>query len=92
VMIPTAADGSTPRVTVGVEVGPDARCQFFAAVQPEPPRPFGSPFTATPGRWVGATLGLFAARPPTADAAEPPTADAAEVASLRITGRADEQP
>jgi beta-xylosidase len=84
VMIPDAADGTPPRVTVGVDVGPDARCQFFAAVGPDRPRPLGAPFTATPGRWVGATLGLFAAAPPTADAA-----GTAELTALRITG---EQP
>jgi beta-xylosidase len=43
-------------VAVGVEVTPDAQCQFLAGE-----RPVGSPFAATAGHWVGATLGLFAA-------------------------------
>ncbi|GAA4682736.1 glycoside hydrolase family 43 protein [Phytohabitans rumicis] len=47
-------------VTIGVDVTPDGRCQFLAAVHPEPVRPIGPPFAATAGRWVGATLGLFA--------------------------------
>jgi beta-xylosidase len=86
VMIPDPADGKPPRVTVGVEVHPDARCQFFAAVEPGPPTPFGAAFTATAGRWVGATLGLFATAPPTAG-----TVGMAEVTPLRVTGHVGEQ-
>ncbi|GAA4439905.1 glycoside hydrolase family 43 protein [Phytohabitans houttuyneae] len=51
---PPAALGGSP-VAVGVEVAPDARCQFLAG-----DRPIGPPFVATAGQWVGATLGLFA--------------------------------
>lgn len=44
-------------LSVGVEVSPGGFCQFFAG---DPLQPVGPPFAATPGRWVGATLGLFA--------------------------------
>jgi beta-xylosidase len=51
---PTPIDGS---VALGVEVDAAGRCRFSAGT---PPRPVGPPFQATPGRWVGAALGLFA--------------------------------
>ncbi|RSM64204.1 glycoside hydrolase [Actinoplanes sp. ATCC 53533] len=86
VLIPGTADGPPPRVTVGVDVHPDARCQFFAAVEAGPPRPVGPPFTATAGRWVGATLGLFATAPVAAG-----PAGTAEVTALAITGRTGEE-
>lgn len=44
-------------VALGVEVDAEGRCLFLAGT---PPRPVGPPFQATPGRWVGAALGLFA--------------------------------
>ncbi|MEU5593501.1 family 43 glycosylhydrolase [Streptomyces sp. NPDC020298] len=46
-----------------VEIGPDARCRF-AADTGDGLRPSGPVFAATPWRWVGALLGLFAAAPP----------------------------
>ncbi|MEU5157610.1 family 43 glycosylhydrolase [Glycomyces sp. NPDC021274] len=54
------ATGADTAVRVGVDVDPTGRCQFHAALPDEPTQPFGEPFQATPGRWVGAALGLFA--------------------------------
>jgi len=86
--IPLAADGTSGKVAIGVEVDADGGCQFLAAVHPEPPRPVGAPFNATPGHWVGATLGLFATAPGAPGPADPAgPAGAAEVTALRITGR-----
>lgn len=82
VFLPAAAHDDPAAVTVGVDVGPDGRCQFLAAVRAGQHVPVGGPFTATPGRWVGATLGLFATAPPDVG----PTA-AAEITALHITGR-----
>ncbi|MEO3925061.1 glycoside hydrolase 43 family protein [Micromonosporaceae bacterium B7E4] len=64
--VPLLADGDPAPVVLRVDVFPDGRCQFLAAVGPEPPRPVGPPFPATAGHWVGATLGLFATAPPQA--------------------------
>jgi beta-xylosidase len=52
-----AAPVDADAVTVGVEADAEGRCRFLAG---NPPRPVGPPFQATPGRWVGAALGLFA--------------------------------
>jgi beta-xylosidase len=54
--VPGKAFGQTT-LAVGVEVSPDGHCRFLAG---ESLAPVGPPFAATPGHWVGATLGLFA--------------------------------
>jgi beta-xylosidase len=44
-------------IALGIEVDAEGRCQFLAGT---PLGPVGTPFQATPGRWVGAVIGLFA--------------------------------
>lgn len=78
--VPLREDDTNAPVTVGVEVDQDGLCQFFAATPPERPHPIGPPFTATEGRWVGATLGLFATAPQPAG-----TAGAADVTAFHVT-------
>ena len=52
------------RVRLRVEVTAGARCRFFADTgDGEGFRPSGQVFAATPWRWVGALLGLFATAP-----------------------------
>ncbi|WP_327351373.1 glycoside hydrolase family 43 protein [Streptomyces sp. NBC_01304] len=50
------------RARLRIEVGAGARCRFFADTG-EGFRPGGPVFAATPWRWVGALLGLFAVAP-----------------------------
>ncbi|MER7973932.1 hypothetical protein ABTX35_33840, partial [Streptomyces sp. NPDC096080] len=51
------------RVRLRVEAGAGARCRFLHDVG-DGPRPSAGPvFAATPWRWVGAVLGLFATAP-----------------------------
>ncbi|HEX2144118.1 MAG TPA: glycoside hydrolase 43 family protein [Glycomyces sp.] len=52
--IPVEGDAA---MVLGVEVDAEGRCRFLAG---SPLRPVGPLFQATPGRWVGAALGLFA--------------------------------
>lgn len=65
-------DGAAPvpldraRISLRVTVGPNATCQFAADVDGKGFVPVGAPFSATPGRWIGATVGLFATAPETA--------------------------
>jgi beta-xylosidase len=54
-----APDG---RATLRIEIRPGARCRFRYDVG-DGFRPSGQVFAATPWRWVGALLGLFAAAP-----------------------------
>ncbi|MER5980928.1 family 43 glycosylhydrolase [Streptomyces sp. NPDC001857] len=54
-----APDG---RARLRVEIGEGARCRFFSDAG-DGMRPSGPVFAATPWRWVGALLGLFAAAP-----------------------------
>ncbi|MCZ9346125.1 glycoside hydrolase, partial [Streptomyces sp. TRM76130] len=61
------------------EIGPRARCRFHADTG-DGLRPSGPVFAATPWRWVGALLGLFAVAP----AGEPP-AGTAGFTRFRIT-------
>jgi hypothetical protein len=49
-------------VRLRIEIGAEARCRFFYDVGGGP-RPTGRAFAATPWRWVGALLGLFALAP-----------------------------
>ncbi|GAA2509414.1 glycoside hydrolase 43 family protein [Streptomyces gobitricini] len=51
------------RVRLRVEVSAGARCRFHADIG-DGWRPSGPVFVATPWRWVGALLGLFAVAPP----------------------------
>jgi beta-xylosidase len=52
------------RALLGIEVTPGARCRFFADTgEGAGPQPSGQVFAATPWRWVGALLGLFATAP-----------------------------
>ncbi|NBM18301.1 glycoside hydrolase 43 family protein [Streptomyces sp. GC420] len=57
-----------------VEVGPGARCRFSADTSGtgEDFRPSGQVFSATPWRWVGALLGLFAVTPEAPGTADTP--------------------
>ncbi|MFF6991827.1 family 43 glycosylhydrolase [Streptomyces sp. NPDC010273] len=50
------------RVRLRIEIGTHARCRFFYDVG-DGPHPSGQVFAATPWRWVGALLGLFALAP-----------------------------
>lgn len=50
------------RALLRIEVGPGARCRFFSDTG-DGFRPSGPVFAATPWRWVGALLGLFATAP-----------------------------
>jgi hypothetical protein len=50
------------RARLRIEIGAGARCRFFYDVG-DGPRPSGQVFAATPWRWVGALLGLFALAP-----------------------------
>ncbi|MFE3252754.1 glycoside hydrolase 43 family protein [Streptomyces sp. NPDC059209] len=72
---PLSAPGA--RAVLRVEVSAGGRCRFSAAVRSSQDSPEGSPdafhasgpvFTATPWRWVGALLGLFATAPGSARA------------------------
>jgi beta-xylosidase len=60
-VVPIAAHAIELRVTVI-----DAQCQFSYRVDNGAFLPIGTPFTAQPGRWVGAKIGLFAIRPDSA--------------------------
>lgn len=47
------------RLSLGIEIGPDARCRFYAARPGEDLHDLGVQFAASPGVWVGAKIGLF---------------------------------
>lgn len=51
------------RVAIENPEGHEAVCRFSYSTDGVRFRPLGEPFTARPGRWVGAKLGLFAVRP-----------------------------
>ncbi len=77
-----AAPGTARHARQRVEITEGARCRFHADTG-DGYRPTGAPeFTATPWRWVGALLGLFAAAP----AGEEPTGTAL-FTQFRITHR-----
>jgi beta-xylosidase len=67
------------RVRLRIEAGPGARCRFSADTG-DGFRPSGPVFAATPWRWVGALLGLFALAP-----AGPGHAGSATFTHFRIT-------
>jgi beta-xylosidase len=67
------------RARLRIEIGAGARCLFSADVG-DGFRPSGPVFTATPWRWVGALLGLFALAP-----VGPGHAGAATFTQFRIT-------
>ncbi|MDT0344804.1 glycoside hydrolase family 43 protein [Streptomyces litchfieldiae] len=73
---PYPAPGGTARLRI--EVTAHARCRFSAVV--DEPRASGPEFAATPWRWVGAQLALFA----TAPEGDGP-AGAAEFRNFRVT-------
>ena len=54
-------------VRLRVTVSPGAVCQLASDVDGHGYTPVGAPFPATPGRWIGATVGLFATGPDTTD-------------------------
>ncbi|MFH8242325.1 family 43 glycosylhydrolase [Streptomyces sp. G6] len=64
----TERDADHPRVAPGgrvrlrIETAPGARCRFSYDLG-DGPHPTGQVFAATPWRWVGALLGLFALAP-----------------------------
>ena len=53
------------KVGLKVTVRPGASCQFAADVDGRGYTPIGALFPATAGKWIGATLGLFATGPET---------------------------
>ncbi|MGW0120450.1 family 43 glycosylhydrolase [Streptomyces sp. NPDC003327] len=62
--LPDAEPGGGTEVLLRIEVTADARCRFsYASGSTADPVPLGPEFTATPWRWVGALLGLFAGAP-----------------------------
>ncbi|WP_238412817.1 glycoside hydrolase family 43 protein [Saccharothrix deserti] len=63
--VPLGRWHASVRLRVAVSAG--AVCQFEADVDGRGFSPIGAPFTATPGRWIGATVGLFATSPETAN-------------------------
>jgi beta-xylosidase len=74
---PRVAPGG--RVRLRIETAPGARCRFSYDLG-DGPKPTGQVFAATPWRWVGALLGLFALAP-----AGEGHAGAAEFTRFRIT-------
>ncbi|GHT38060.1 hypothetical protein AGMMS49965_00300 [Bacteroidia bacterium] len=46
-----------------VKVQPDANCTFSYSTDGQKYTPFGKPFTAKEGKWIGAKVGLFCSRP-----------------------------
>lgn len=52
-----------PRLYFRVEVGEGAECRFSYSLDGEDFQPVGETFTAQPGKWIGAKLGLFCTRP-----------------------------
>ncbi|WP_406567779.1 beta-xylosidase family glycoside hydrolase [Actinoallomurus soli] len=50
-------------VRLRIEVGPGGVCRFAADADGHGLQPLGGPFTASPGKWIGATLGLFGTAP-----------------------------
>lgn len=45
-----------------VKTGPNAQCNFSYSLDGQTFIPIGNTFTAIPGRWIGAKVGLFAVR------------------------------
>lgn len=64
VPVPLGRGRASVRLRVTVRAG--AVCQFSADVDGGGFTPIGRPFTASAGKWIGATLGLFATAPQTA--------------------------
>ncbi|GHT21995.1 hypothetical protein AGMMS4957_11670 [Bacteroidia bacterium] len=46
-----------------VKVQPNANCTFSYSLDGQKYTPFGKPFTAKEGKWIGAKVGLFCSRP-----------------------------
>ncbi len=61
--VPLGRDKASVRLRVTVRAG--AVCQFSTELDGRGFTPIGQPFTASAGKWIGATLGLFATAPPT---------------------------
>lgn len=83
------ADAATPvplgrgrAVRLRVSVSPGAVCRFAADVDGHGFTPLGAPFQATAGKWIGATVGLFATRSETSGTGGPP--EAAETAAAEF--------
>ncbi len=55
---------TSPVVELRVAVDASARCRFSYRTDDGRFQPFGEVFQATPSKWVGAKVGLFAAAPP----------------------------
>jgi beta-xylosidase len=55
--------GRERSVRLRVDVGPGAVCQFGADVDGRGVVAFGAPFPSTAGKWIGATVGIFATGP-----------------------------
>ncbi|WP_157163186.1 glycoside hydrolase family 43 protein [Actinoalloteichus spitiensis] len=62
-LLRTPLPAGVRRVGLAVRVRPEARCQFHVHLGGEGWREVGEEFTARPGRWVGARLGVFALAP-----------------------------
>jgi beta-xylosidase len=62
--IAAAVRSKQPTVQVRVMVGEGAKCRFAYSYDGKTFTPIGEEFTAKPGRWVGAKVGIFAASQP----------------------------
>ncbi|WP_413797593.1 hypothetical protein [Streptomyces iranensis] len=82
--LPLPRGRSGVRLRVGVR--PGAVCQFAADVAGRGFTPLGAPFPATTGKWIGATLGLFATGPATGGTGDVTTGGTGDVAADRTGG------
>jgi hypothetical protein len=63
-MAPPVAIATTDAVTLKVTVDAGANCQFAYSTDGRTFATVGTPFTARPGQWIGARVGVFASAPP----------------------------
>lgn len=54
---------NTKSMYLQVTVEKAAQRKFFFSTDGKTFKPIGQPFQAQPGKWIGAKIGLFAARP-----------------------------
>jgi beta-xylosidase len=78
-----AMTSSTVYLRVSVKTG--AQCTFAYSLDGKKFTTVGEAFPATVGRWVGAKVGLFAARPDTADTAGKPSVGYADFDWFRVS-------
>jgi len=86
--VPLPAEGAT--ATLRVNISPDNVCRFAAELPGARRVTVDTPYVAQPGHWVGATLGVFAAAPPSgadpAGAAGAGAAGYADIARVTVAG------